>query len=130
MGRVVALIAASVPAHVEVDDLMGVGECRPPRLEQRVIEARTAMKEQKRGSLDHARAVGHQLRSLNIEVQAYSVSDVNAHATTATVDAGSLCAEAHGFNLLALPGLGSCGGDVVVSARVRALRVHDDELCS
>ena len=76
--RRIAVIAAAVPAMVEIDDLRSLREPREVGLEVRMVEARAAMQQDDRRHLAHLRAVGPQLRAFHIEEQS-NVTNLYAH---------------------------------------------------
>ena len=78
-GALVVAAAAPVAAVVVVDHLRDVGETREGRLEQRMVEARSAMQQHQSRLLAQSRAVGHQTRTLDIEIEPDAI-DLDEHA--------------------------------------------------
>ena len=80
LGR--TLVAPAAAAHVQVDDLRTGGEPGPDlHFERVVVESRPRVEEHHGRPLPHPRALGHQLRSLDVEEEA-DVVDLNAHGAT------------------------------------------------
>jgi hypothetical protein len=67
------VLAASVAAVIEIDDLGDVGQCGVGRTVDRMVGAGAAMKQEQCRLFLHARPVGDEFRALDIEEQPYPV---------------------------------------------------------
>ena len=79
------VLASAIAAVVEIDDLGDIGQGRVGRPVDRVVETGTAMKHQQRRLFPHRRAVGHELRALDIEEQPHPVHG-HVHVLVSLVD--------------------------------------------
>ena len=68
-----AVLAAAVAAMVEIDDLGDIGQSRIGRPVDRVVGAGAAMQHQQHRLFPHDRAVGNELRALDVEEQPHPV---------------------------------------------------------
>ena len=76
-----ALVASSLPAMVEEDELRAVCERSEEGLQRAVVETRAAMQADDGRSLPHRRPVGDEPHSFDVEVEAY-ISDADTHFAT------------------------------------------------